>query len=129
MDTKNLVCLVGVAALASCGKSEPKVESLPSAGQIVASVASRATAEVPAGIAIYPGAQTLMASHLLTSDKSGAMYDSAFKSGDKPETVADFYRNELTRLAVTKARLLNSPWVRALCTSLGASGVPSCISL
>lgn len=111
MDLKNLVCLVGAVALVSCGKSEPKVEALPSAAQIVAAVASNSSTAGPSdmGIAIYPGAETLMAPRQITGDKSATMYDTAFKSADKPEKVAGFYREELAKISGDKSKVSEVP--------------------
>lgn len=112
MYLRNLVCMVGVAtALGACGKSEPKSEALPSAGQVVAAVASSTSTAAPSdmGIAIYPSAETLMASHLLASDSGASMYDSAFKSTDKIEKVAGFYREELAKMSGDKAKVVELP--------------------
>lgn len=114
MKHKNVavVCLLAaVSSMAACGKTEPKTEALPTGAQIVAAVANNASTAAPSdmGIAIYPGAETLMASHLLAGDAGGSMYDSAFKSADKPEKVAAFYRDELGRIAGDKTKFAEPP--------------------
>lgn len=112
MDSRKLACLLGVAVtLVACGKTEPKSEASPSGGQIAAALPSTTSAAAPAdlGIAIYPGAQTLMASHLLGSDKGSAIYDSAFKVTDKLEKVAGFYRDELSKLSDDKTKPVDLP--------------------
>ena len=111
MELRYLVCLVSVVALASCGKSEPKAEAPPSSGQIVAAVTSSSSTASPSdmGIAIYPGAETLMAPRKIAGDKSATMYDTAFKSADKPEKVASFYREELAKISGDKSKVTEPP--------------------
>lgn len=111
MDLRNFVCLVGAFALVSCGKSEPKSEAMPSAGQIVAAVTSSSSSSATSdlGIAIYPGAETLMAPRKIAGDQSATMYDTAFKSADKPEKVASFYREELAKISGDKSKVTETP--------------------
>ena len=114
MNRKNLtrVCLlVTVASLAACGKSEPKSEAMPTGAQVVAAVAGSAPAAgaTEMGLAIYPGAETLMSGRPLGGDKSATMYDSAFKSADKPEKVAAFYRDELAKISGDKSKVSEPP--------------------
>jgi hypothetical protein len=114
MERRNLalVCLLGaVTALTACGRSEPKTEAVPATVQAAAAGAGGAPAAGASemGIAVYPGAETLMARHPLAGDKSATMYDSAFKSADKPEKVAAFYRDELGKLAGDKSKVSEPP--------------------
>lgn len=121
-----LVGLLGaVIAITSCGKSEPKAEATPSAGQIVAAVAGSTSTAGPTdmGIAIYPGAETLMAPHPLTGDASATMYDSAFKSADKPEKVAAFYRDELGKLFGDKSKIAEPPMGEGFVHLVAGDGV------
>jgi hypothetical protein len=114
MNRKNLAlaCLLGaVTALSACGKSEPKTEALPAAAPASAATpsSSPAAGATEMGLAIYPGADTMMSGHKLAGDNSATMYDSAFKSADKPEKVAAFYRDELAKLAGDKSQVSEPP--------------------
>lgn len=95
-----LACLLGaMSLLTACGKSEPKGDAAAAGASGGAAVASSASQTGPAdlGIAIYAGAEMVREPHQLAGDKSGVMMDSVFKSADKPDKVAAFYREELKK--------------------------------
>lgn len=102
MKGRNLavVCLMGAATLlAACGKSEtsaPADAGAATSGPAAASSAAAAPGMV-LGVAVYPGAEMVRAPHELGGDASGSMMDSAFKSADKSDKVAAFYREELKK--------------------------------
>lgn len=90
MKTVYLVFLFSmVFAIAACGKADNKADA----------VAAPASVSVPgaadSGIALYPGMVALMEGHRVPVGNGGFMIDSAYKSSDKPEKVAAFYRDLL----------------------------------
>jgi hypothetical protein len=114
MERRNLalVCLLSaVTALSACSKSEPKTEALPAAAPASAATTSSSPAAgaTEMGLVVYPGAETMMSGHRIGGDNTATMYDSAFKSTDKPEKVAAFYRDELAKLAGDKSKVSEPP--------------------
>jgi hypothetical protein len=98
MKPRNFVCLLGtVAVLVACGKSEPKPEAAPGNVPAATVAAAPASGAGDLGIALYPGMETLMEGHRIPGGNSGYVIDSAYKSADKPEKVAAYYREQLSK--------------------------------
>jgi hypothetical protein len=98
MELKNLVCLVGVVtALVACGKTETKVESTPANAPAAAASAAPSSSSTKLGIDLYPGMEALMEGRRIAGDKSGYAINSAYKSADKPDKVAAFFREQFTK--------------------------------
>jgi hypothetical protein len=90
-----VLVLTAVSALVACGKSEPRVEA-PSGGTPVATAsASPNSGAGDLGIALYPGMVAVMEGQRLPGDNSAYMINSAYKSADKPEKIAAYYREQL----------------------------------
>lgn len=77
--------------LFACGGSEPRAGS--AAPGVPSAIGSSGASIL--GIAIHPGMQTLMEPRRLSGDSTRDMFDSAYKSTDKPEKGAAFYREAL----------------------------------
>lgn len=96
MELRNFVCLLGVVlTLVACGKSVNKVESATASTPAAATNSAPASSTGDLGIALYPGMVALMEGHRIPGGNSGYLIDSAYKSADKPEKVAAYYREQL----------------------------------
>ena len=103
--------LSALTVLTACGNSGSKGSAAaPTAnGSARSANAPEAAGASILGIAVYPRSETLQEPHRLTGDQSGTMYDSTFKSADKPEQVAAFYREALTKLIGDKTKIVDAP--------------------
>ena len=115
MKLRNLsfpALLIAVAGVAACGKAPSTAEVTPTA--LSASTTAAPSSETGAkvgdasgqlGVELYPGLEVLVAAHPIPGGPTSA----DFKSSDKPEKIAAFYRDLLSKNGGDNSQYLESP--------------------
>jgi hypothetical protein len=108
-DSTRVGLCIAAAAMAACGKSPASGEATLAVRAVPTTNAAPNAAAVEGsdslGVAVYPGAETLVAAHRIP----GGPIVADFKSPDKPERVVAFYRDLLSKKSGEGAQYLETP--------------------
>jgi len=115
MKLRNLslpALLIAVVGVTACGKAPSTAEVTPTAlsapttdAPSSAAVAKTGDASGELGVELYPGLEVLVAAHPMPGGPTSA----DFKSNDKPEKVAAFYRDLLSKNGADNSQYVESP--------------------